>query len=140
MSTQIADKSGLFLAKYNIGTGMMGAPDFQVVLTVNTVDKEVNGMGRITQAVNPPVDVRTRIDGRYFEPIQVRDVPMIQVSLTGYPVLHAPSVGRIGIVLLPNVYLSMMLSADWKSGTASYRYHGADEQWHEVSGVPVKLD
>ena len=129
---------GLFPVTYNIGAGLPGAPNFYLGLLVNTPDKVVSGAGRITQAVNPPVDVRTNVNGTYTYMATMKDVHILVVA-TGYPVVDWPPHGGIGPVLLPNLHLRMVLAQDWASGTATYKYLNASGEWIEVDNVPVKL-
>jgi hypothetical protein len=134
-----AEKTGLFIVTYNIGTGLEGALNFHLGLAINTVDKAVNGAGRITQAVNPPLDVRTHLRGTFTYMTVMPKQTHILVVATGTPAIDWPPSAGIGPVLPTNVELRMVLNADWKSGTAYYRYQGSDGVWHEVSDVPVKL-
>lgn len=134
-----AQKTGLFIATYNIGTGLDGAPNFHLGLAVNTVDKTVSGSGRITQAVNPPLDVRSNLNGTFTYMTVMPKQTHILVVATGTPAIQWPPGGGIGPVLLPNVHLRMVLDSEWKSGTAYYKYQDEDGEWHELNDVPVKL-
>lgn len=135
------DNVGLFLASYNIGTGLLGAPNFRLSMTVFTPEETINGSGAITQAVNPPINVSTKFNGTY-DYLTVVGSESILVKVTGYPVINWPHNAGIGPVILPNLELTMVLSSDWQSGTASYKYRtgvldGIDD-WIEVQDVPVK--
>ena len=127
-----AQQTGLFiLPSVTIGNaGMPGAPIFQLSLAVNTVAKAISGHGRITQAVSPPVDVETHLSGFYVVATVMPKETRLVVRASGVP--------HEGAGLL-NVHLRMVLSEDWKSGTASYDYRGSDGQWHAVDNVPVKI-
>ena len=132
-------ETGLFLVKYQVGTGEMGAPTLDLSLAVNAVHNTIHGIGEITQAVNPPVDVRTRVDGTYVE-ILILGSPSLLVEATGMPPVHWPDRRRPqgpGPVILPNLFLRMVLQG-WESGTAYYRYQNAEGQWVEVNDAPVK--
>lgn len=133
-------ETGLFLTKYQVGTGAPGAPTLNLSLAVNTVHKTVHGVGEITQAVNPPVDVHSRVDGTYLE-ITIMGSPSLLVEATGMPHVHWPdrrkSQGH-GPVILPNLFLRMILQSWEGGGTAYYRYQNADGQWVEVNDAPVK--
>jgi hypothetical protein len=126
-----------FKAKFEIGTGALGAPDFYIDINVNTLSKTLTGIGRITQAVFPPVDVHTRLQGMYMPMVSMPPGPMrIIVTATGTSVIP-----WLPDKLQPrgqsNVHLFMVLDGSWKSGSASYRYKGANGQWLEVENVPV---
>lgn len=130
--------TGLFLAKLQVGTGKLGAPTLNLSLAVNTVHATIHGIGEITQAVNPPVDVHTRVDGTYI-PILIMGSPSLLVEATGLPPVHWPDRRRQGPgpVILPNFFLRMVLQS-WDGGTAYYRYQNAEGEWVEVKDVPVK--
>jgi hypothetical protein len=130
--------TGLFLVKYQVGTGEPGAPALNLSLAVNTVHRTIHGIGEISQAVQPPVDVHTRVDGTYL-PIVLMGSPSLLVEASGIPPVHWPDrrVQGPGPVILPNFFLRMILQ-DWKEGTAYYRYKNAENEWIEVNDVSVK--
>lgn len=135
-----SSQTGLFLVHYTIGSGAMGAPTLNWSLAVNTVHKTIHGIGEITQAVNPPVDVHTRVDGTYLT-ILIMDNPNILVEATGMPPVHVVDRRRPhgpGLVILPNFFLRMVLQSWESGGTAYYRYQNAEGEWVEVNDVPVK--
>lgn len=135
-----SSQTGLFLVHYTIGSGAMGAPTLNLSLAVNTVHKTIHGIGEITQAVNPPVDVHTRVDGTYLH-IQILGSPSLLVEATGMPPVHWPDRRRPqgpGPVILPNFFLRMVLQGWESGGTAYYRYQNAEGEWVEVDDVPVK--
>ncbi|QRN94782.1 DUF1842 domain-containing protein [Archangium violaceum] len=128
----------LFKARYEIGTGELGAPDFYIDVNVNTVSKTLTGIGRINQAALPPVDVRTRLEGTYMPMVAEPPSPMrVIVAATGTSVIPWLPDG-IQPRGQSNVRLFMLLDPNWKSGSASYEYKGAQGQWLEVMNVPVK--
>lgn len=116
----------------SITTGLDGAPTFKLSLLFNFEHGTVTGYGQITQAVNPPVNLPTRLQGVFFPITTLTVNDPISVSLTG--VLRT----QVPIELLPDVYLHMQLSADLTSGTASYRYQqDLSCPWVQVNNVPV---
>ena len=130
-------QTGLFIVSYKIGTGAMGAPTLTLALTVNTTTNSLSGLGEITQAVNPPVDVHTRVMGTYSEMI-IMDSASVLVEATGYPVVIWPAGAGIGPVIPPNFSLRMVLQG-WQSGTATYSYLNAEGEWVPVENVPVEM-
>lgn len=133
-------ETGLFLVKYQVGTGEMGAPTLNLSLAVNTAHKTIHGIGEITQAVNPPVHVHTRVDGSYL-PILIMGSPSLLVEASGMPEVHWPDRRKLqghGPVILPNFFLRMVLQSWEGGGTAYYRYQNAEGEWVEVNDVPVK--
>jgi hypothetical protein len=123
-----AAPAGLFLARFEIGGDLPGAPLLAVTMTVSTPQQTLTGMSRVTQAVNPPVDVTSKLDGDYTYMTVMPNNTHILVVANGYPALP---------VLQPNLQLRMVLDKDWQSGTANYRYE-VDGVWHEVTDAPVK--
>jgi hypothetical protein len=132
------ERQGFFIACYDIGGNMPGAPLFNVNFGVNTVDKTVAGLGHITQATNPPLDIRTHLDGNYtYMTVMPRNVHIL-ITATGYPPINWSPFGGVGPVIPPNVYLQMVLTEDWKSGTANYKYVDNNGNWHNIENTPVK--
>lgn len=138
MTTQ--PKVGLFVASYVIGTQQPGAPRFTVHLLVNAPTETVTGQGEITQAVNPPLNLQTRLQGSYTYMTVMPSNTHILVTATGYPIIDWPEHGGIGPVIPPNVDLRMVLTDDWRTGTANYRYMDAQGNWNSVNNVPVQLE
>ena len=126
---------GLFLAVYDIGENQPGAPLFAVRLTVHPPTKTVMGAGQITQTTNPPLDIGTRLEGRYTAMTVMPKSTHILLTATGYPFISAPPIGP---VLFPNVQLHMVLAENWQSGTANYEYLDAQGRWRSVEHAPVK--
>ena len=122
MSNQ-AQKTGLFLANYQIGESIPGGIIFQTHFVVDAVNKTVSGYGSITQATNPPLDIKTELKGDYTYMTVMPNQSHILITAQGYPNFQFPKGAGIGPVILPNVELRMVLSSDWKTGTASYKYY-----------------
>jgi hypothetical protein len=133
-----AVQAGLFLACYQIGGDKPGAPSFAVHLTVSTPGKTVSGFGHITQATNPPLDLATDLKGDFTSMTVMPDQSHILVVATGYPPVNWPPHGGLGPVILPNAYLRMVLTADWKGGMATYQHSDGDGTWHSIENVPVR--
>ncbi len=117
-----------FLANYRCGTDMAGAQTLTLNLVVATPigqqePETVNGLGTITQAISPPLNLSTQISG-------------VVHSLNG-PLIVAAMVGRSfageqnfqGVLALPD---------GWgKPGTATYWYVVDGQQIH-VGPVPAE--
>ena len=86
---------GLFLAVYDIGENQPGAPLFAVRLTVHPPTKTVMGAGQITQTTNPPLDIGTRLEGRYTAMTVMPKSTHILLTATGYPFISAPPIGPV---------------------------------------------
>ncbi|NET55640.1 MAG: DUF1842 domain-containing protein [Symploca sp. SIO2E6] len=105
---------GLFPACYGIGSGLDGAPYFEVELFVDSARGKVTGEGEIFQAVNPPLDIQTKLLGSYG----IANV----IQAIGYPDIDWPPQAGTGPVTQSNVELLMLLSKDNQSGEAIYGY------------------
>ncbi len=136
ISNALDTPTGLFLARFEIGGEMPGAPLFTVSFAVYTPQQTLTGMGRLTQAVNPPLDLASKLDGDYTYMTVMPDLTHILVTAVGHPVLDAP-VGTGVPSVPPNVALRMVLDADWQRGTANYRY-AVDGGEREVTNAPVR--
>lgn len=117
----------------------MGAPVFNVHFTVNTPKETVHGVGHITQATNPPLDVETKLDGSFTYMAVMPDSTHILVTVTGYPIIQWPPYGGIGPVIPPNAELRMVLENDWKSGTANYKYIDDNGNWQAIDNAKVQI-
>lgn len=126
---------GLFNAHYRITNHLAGGVEMQLNITVNTVNKRVTGMAHITQAVNPPMNIISEIQGDFnymctmdschilvvaegvspFQPI-IRDVPQIHNNLS----------------------LRIVMDENWQKGVANYRYC-INNVWHEVTQAQVEI-
>ena len=132
-------KTGLFIACYEIGGDKAGAPSFKVNLSVYTPEKTVSGIGVIEQAVNPPLHITSKLHGTYTYMCVMPKNCQIQIRATGNPVIKWSQINGIGPVLQANVELIMVLTEDWKSGSANYSYSDKNGNLHEIENAPVKL-
>lgn len=129
--------TGLFLAEYEISTGLAGAPVLHLALTVNTVDRAVSGAARVTQAINPPLDVRSQVHGSFTYMTVMPNQTSILVVATGTPSITWPHGGGVGPVLLPNLHLRMVLDKSWEHGVANFSYIAPSGQWVEIENAKV---
>lgn len=129
---------GFFPAKFQIGGDMPGAPTLSLNLGVDTPHESVSGIAELTQAVNPPLDIKSKIMGDFTYMCTMQNCHILVVC-TGYPNVKWPAHGGVGPVLMPNLHIRMVLTEDWKSGTANYSYLNADGAWIDVKQAPVKL-
>jgi hypothetical protein len=129
----MSTKSGLFIASYNITTGLAGAPNFEVHLTVNTVNRVVTGLGEVTQAVHPPLDVQTSLKGDFTYLTVMPDNTHILVVLQG-----SGESSPITPAEIINTKLRMLLDKGWQSGVASFSYF-ANGQWNNIEDAKVTI-
>ena len=132
-------KCGLFIVSYEIGGHIPGAPLFKINFSVYTPEKTVAGIGQITQATNPPVDIGTNLHGQYTYMCVMPKNCHILITATGYPTTNWPPYGGVGPVIPPNTELRIVVTEDWKSGTANYKYVDSKGAWHEITNAPVKM-
>ncbi|GGJ89161.1 hypothetical protein GCM10010123_18390 [Pilimelia anulata] len=132
-----AGGSGLFIGSWRIGTHHAGAPGLVIHCTFDAASGSVHGLGRIVRgATEPPLDRSVRLDGDYTYLTVLPEASHIMLTLTGYPVLHWPAHGGTGPAAPAVLNLRLMLGADWQSGTATFQYCTADEQWHTIESAP----
>jgi hypothetical protein len=125
-------KTGLFPVSYQIGGNMPGAQRFIVHFLVYTPDKTITGAGEITQAVNPPTNISTQFDeGHYTYMCVMPKNCHILINAKG----HVPNEISSNI----NVVLTMVVTEDWKSGTANYKYRDSKGHWVEVTDAPATV-
>lgn len=139
MDQKVQQMTGLFIVSYEIGGNMPGAPSFNVNFSVYTPGETVHGMGHLTQATNPPLDIGTNLSGQYTYMCVMPKNCHILVTATGFPIIKWPQGGGVGPMIPPNVELRMVLEEDWRSGTANYKYQDGSGNWHEVTNAPVKM-
>jgi Domain of unknown function (DUF1842) len=129
-----APPSGLFIGSWEIGNlGMPGAPILTVDLMFYAPMSTVTGHGRLSQAVNPPLEVDSRLSGNYTYMTVMPQSTHVLITLTGYP-----NTKWVGPVLEPNMEVRMVLEADWHTGTATYSYRSGDGEWSLIESVPVR--
>jgi hypothetical protein len=131
MSDASADNGdiGLFIVAYEIGTGLLGAPGLVVHLAVNTPAETIGGQARLTQAVNPPLNIDVQLSGDFTYMTVMPDNTHILVVLSSV----TPNLNGQGLEL-------RMVLTNWTSGTANYKYSKElPGNWTSVTDVPVRL-
>ncbi|MFA9372042.1 MAG: DUF1842 domain-containing protein [Labilibaculum antarcticum] len=126
---------GLFNAHYRITNHLVGGVEMQLNLTVNTVNKRITGMAHITQAVNPPVNIISEIQGdfNYMCTMQSCSILVVAEGVSPFqPLIHdVPQVYK-------NLTLRMVLDENWQKGVANYKYC-INNEWHEVTQAQVEI-
>jgi hypothetical protein len=128
-----AKSVGLFPVGFQIGGNKPGAVTFDVHFVVSTPTRALHGAGRLTQSINPPLDLPTILTGEYTFMTVMPDQSKILVTAVG----HGP-LSPIQPLEATNVRLRMVLSKDWQSGVANYDYF-SDDKWNSVENAPVKF-
>lgn len=135
MKMESKESQAIFTAHYQIGNGLPGGVNFDVTLLVASEDKSIVGKGHIFQAINPPLNVVSDLNGNFNYQCTMRDCH-IMVTLQGYQ--PYPGIAPLGADL-HNVTLNILLNDDWKSGVAFYRYKNSSGKWVEVANQRVTL-
>jgi hypothetical protein len=129
---------GLFLVRWDIGSSLPGAPTFVLSGTVDTVRNVFNGSCRLSQAIHPPPDFASQVQGTVSYLTVMPDQTHILLVATGTTLETLPP-PAIGTLILTNFELRMILADDWKTGVAHVRYL-FNNQWHDLENVPVRID
>jgi len=126
---------GLFNANYRISKGLAGGVDMNLNLTVNSVNKRVTGMAHLGQAINPPLNLISEIQGdfNYMCTMQSCNILVVAEGFSPFqPLIHdVPQIYR-------NLYLRIVLDDNWQTGVANFRYF-INNVWHEVTNAKVEL-
>jgi len=117
---------------FKIGTGAPGAPLLRAILTVPQNSSTVTGQGRLTQAINPPLNFNSAFHGMVhvlvLPPGPARQVYALQGTALP-PLLGAPHVTQLLITL----------EGIWGTkGTATYQY-AVGSQIHDIKDAPVSV-
>ena len=125
LKLQAPEATSIGHVQIQIGGDKPGAPSFRMPLLTN--GNVATGIGRITQATNPPLDINTQLAGRTSLIVFGADVTR-SIQLTGreLPVLLPDpiNVRNCDIVLQ---------GAEGTHGSASYEYL-QNGQWRKVEG------
>ncbi|MGE8414923.1 MAG: DUF1842 domain-containing protein [Pseudomonas sp.] len=121
---------GLFHTRLIVANPVIGAPVLTLDLLVNTPQKTVTGLARVTQSTSPPVNFLADVWGNYSQ-IQ------LDQSSEGHLILNlAGNPSGPGSQAAETFHLQGILGLDWASGFASYRYD-YQGHWHVVQHAAV---
>lgn len=131
MSDTTDNPVGLFVVSYEIGTELAGAPRLVVHLAVNAPARAITGQCQLTQAVNPPLNLKMPVTGDFtYLTVMPPDPTNILVVLSD---VQGPNPNA------PGIELRMLLAGGWDSGVASYRYaKSRPGPWTSVTDAPVR--
>ena len=136
MSTSEFNNTGVFVANYRISHQLAGGVSLDVSLLFSTQDKKVVGRGAVTQATNPPLDVRTELVGEYHYQC-TNNSCFVMVNLKGVDAIRARILPPISV---ENVDAHILLNDDFKYGVANFRFlDPRTNEWVEENQVPVTL-
>lgn len=131
-STDTENNVGLFLLQLESESAAIGAPILHLNLTVDTVNETTNGIAEVTQALANPLVCTSHVTGPVIYQTVMGPGSTIRLNLTGYPVIHWPSGGGVGPVLLKNLTATVVLDQDWQSGDVRYQYQDKAGNWHNI--------
>lgn len=134
---------GLFHVTYKVTIGapdqpIEGATTLFLSLAVYTPDRSVSGIAKISQAINPPLNQSSKVNGEYTYLTVMPSNSHILVTATGFPNLNWNPKWGIGPQLLPNFELRMVLEDDWQTGRANFKYTDPDGKWQEANDYYVQ--
>jgi hypothetical protein len=128
-------KTGLFIQSYEITTGLMGAPTFEVHLAVNTPQSTITGQGMVSNnSIHPPMKVYSNLSGEFSYMTVMPNNTHILVNMKGF---GSPS--PIMPIEVQNIKLTMVLESNWKSGTANYSFLDAKGEWTDIKDAKVTV-
>lgn len=133
-----AQPVGMFLGCFQVGGHMPGAPAVNLHLGFNAPAQSVSGVGQVTQAVNPPLNIASNVTGTYTYMTVMPNNTHIQVRLSGTPPVYFPSGAGIGPAVPANLEMIMVLAKDWAAGDAQYQYRNGLGDWVKIESAPVK--
>ncbi|MCJ8292053.1 MAG: DUF1842 domain-containing protein [Crocinitomicaceae bacterium] len=126
--------SEIFKASYLISNHLSGGVSFTVNLMIDSQTGEIVGTGHVFQAISPPLNVLTCLQGDYSYMCTMESCHILVVA-EGFrinPLITLPPSG------IPNTKLRMSLNDDWKSGTAVFQYV-QDGKWQDSGYMKVEL-
>jgi hypothetical protein len=122
----------LFHVTYAVATPAIGSPLLKLSIVVDIPNGKITGIANITQTTNPPLKFRADVWGTFSTVQPVPDAPPVNiVTLDGNPS------GQYSMIA-ETFHFHGILSNDWKSGNASYRYYEG-ERWHTVENAIVTV-
>ncbi len=126
---------GLFNASYRISNHLQGGVELNLNLTVNTVNKRVSGMARISQAINPPLNITSELQGDYSYMCTMESCSILLVAegINPFqPIIHdVPQISK-------NLSLRIVLDENWQKGVANFKYC-VNGVWHEINHAQVEI-
>lgn len=133
MSENQVRPSGLFPLKLE-SVGMPGAPIVELSLTIYTPKQQVTGLAEVTQAINPPLDLKSHVNGNLIYETVMGPGSKIRIDLNGWPELVWPVHGGVGPVIPENFHATVILDPDFSKGTITYGYRTSlTGAWHEIT-------
>jgi hypothetical protein len=133
MAGTTENQIGLFIATYEVGRELPGAPMLHLQLSVYTPEKKVTGIGHITQAIVSRHPFATSLYGSFSYLTVMPDQANVMVDALGLPLGAPPTSGLAAIA-----QLHMLLDPTWAHGVANFRYHDG-AAWQELENVPARL-
>lgn len=125
----------VFKVDYLISTHLMGGVSFTVRMLVNTQTNKVVGMGKISQATKPPLNILTNLKGdwSYMCTMSSCNILVVAEGTNDFNnVLHGTPPEAL------NTKLRMSLEDNWKKGIADFQYL-KDGKWIDCPYAKVEL-
>ena len=126
-------KTGLFIQSYEITTGLVGVPTFEVHLAVNTHQRSISGQGIVfNKSTHPHLEIYSNLSEEFSNMTVVSDKMNIIVNLRGQGFL----LSVLPIEML-NTKVTLILDSNWQRGTANYSYVDELGNWNEIRDAKV---
>ncbi len=133
--------SSLFLVSYKVTTPGVGGPLLTLHLTVDSEHETIHGLAEITQATNPPLEIKSKLDGNFTYMTVMSNKTNILVICEGWPIINLPKDHGMIPLVSANFELRMILEENWKEGgIANYKYRDDDGNWQVVKNAKVELE
>lgn len=121
--------------------GAPGAPVVKLSLLVYTPRQEVTGHAEVTQAINPPLDLKSHVHGNLIHETVMGPGSKILIKLLGWPEIVWPPKGGVGPVIPENFSAQVLLEPDYNSGTITFEYRTElSGKWNRVVEKIKRVD
>jgi len=129
---------GLFPVHYEIGEIKPENPLLNLRLLVYPPAKKITGIGVIQPREINPLYIETKIEGTYSYMTVMPNTSHILVVATGYSLIDDQQIVNGGPISASILELRMVLSSDWKTGTANFSYLEGGV-WKTFENQPVRF-
>lgn len=135
------DIIGLFKLPPLRSEGIPGSPVLTLDLLVSPPRHQVSGIAEITQATNPPLDIKFNVAGVYSTMTVMPQITHYQIKLEG--VVFNPA--NVTLSETPsennNIFNALLvLDADWERGEVTYSFNGGAQVHQPIRAVKAAVE
>ncbi|MBJ7537279.1 DUF1842 domain-containing protein [Marinomonas transparens] len=131
-----SQRTDIFHITYESQREIAGKPTLKLNLWVDTVDKQVMGVGQVFESASSPVTVLSDVSGGWFRRVNM-----------AFPHILLVAEGHESSALLPNdesasglnLRMRVSLGTDWRSGVVHFEYM-SNRYWHTVIGERITVN